>query len=203
MEIEEEDNTLKTVKYPMKVDLIPTTDAETEAALVEGSLHCDHGDGVHASLMTTKSALSDNAARATSRKVIELQQLEATTLQELSEEALRQAPNRLEHAARTWTGLSEEQRKVVAAGKGMHELGCTGHSSCLYIAESHKTTEKPVLEENVVRDVAINIIQRSLWRCPRKNKKNILMLKLTAVATGERDNTGPIRFSTQSLLRQM
>ena len=135
-------------------------------------MHCEHGDGVHASLMTTKSALSDNAARATSRAVIGLQQKQAVELRKLSDAALRQAPKELEHAARTWLELTPEQRNVVEDGTGTSELGCIGHSFNLTVEASVKTTEKVVLEANIVRDLAVNVIQRAMWNCPRKKKKH-------------------------------
>ena len=139
-------------------------------------MHCKHGEGVSASLMTLKSLTSDNAARATSREVIELQKKQAAELRKLSDEALRQAPKRLEHAAKTWLAMSEEQRKVVEKGTGTHELGCTGHSLNLTIDDSHKKTEKPVLEANIVRDLAVNAIHRATWRCLFNKKQSSLGL---------------------------
>jgi hypothetical protein len=158
--------------------LRPTT--ILKAKLVEGAMHCEHGDGVHASLMTVKSLCSDNAARATTRAVIGLQQMQAAELRKLSDEALRQAPKRLEHAAKTWLAMSEEQRKVVEEGTGTHELGCTGHSLNLTIEDFHKKTEKAVLEANIVRDLAVNAIQRAMWRC-LFNKKQRSLNKLKVV----------------------
>jgi hypothetical protein len=91
--------------------------------------------------MTTKSLMSDNAARATSRAVIGLQQKQAAEMRKLSDEPLRQAPKRLEHAAKTWLAMSEEQRKVVEEGTGTHELGCTGHSLNLTIDDAQEDGE--------------------------------------------------------------
>ena len=167
-------------------------------------MHCEHGDGVHASLMTTKSLTSDNAARATSRAVIDLQQKQAAELRMLSDEALRQAPKRMEHAARTWLGMTPEQRKVVEDGTGTSECGCIGHSSNLTVEASVKTTEKVVLEANIVRDLAVNVIQRAMWNCPKKKKKHFFkeqffIKKLTATASvGDSGGPTPCAFTTGS-----
>ena len=72
--------------------------------------------------------------------------------------------------------MSEEQRKVVEKGTGTHELGCTGHSLNLTIDDSHKKTEKPVLEANIVRDLAVNAIHRATWRCLFNKKQSSLGL---------------------------
>jgi hypothetical protein len=167
---------------------------------VEEAMHCEHGDGVHASLMTTKSLTSDNAARATSRAVIDLQQKQAAELRMLSDEALRQAPKRMEHAARTWLGMTPEQRKVVEDGTGTSECGCIGHSSNLTVEASVKTTEKVVLEANIVRDLAVNVIQRAMWNCPKKKKKHFFIKKLTATASvGDSGGPTPCAFGFPAL----
>ena len=111
--------------------------------------------------MRVASGTSDNAARATTRavgarKVKEIGVVEA--LQQISREALEQAPLELEHAARAWAAMSDAQREV--AKKGLHELGCGGHSLNLTIDDSHKRTENPTLEACVVRDLAGNVIRR-------------------------------------------
>jgi len=59
-------------------------------------------------------------------------------LQQISREALEQAPLGLEHAARAWEAMSDAQREV--AKKGLHELGCGGHSLNLTIDDSDKQT---------------------------------------------------------------
>ena len=76
--------------------------------------------------------------------------------------------------------MSEEQRKVVENGTGTHELGCTGNSLNLTIEDSHKKTEKAVLEANIVRDLAVNAIHRVTWKF-LFNEKQRSLGKLTAV----------------------
>lgn len=152
---------IQVVEFPVKFDLLPTGDAVTEAKLMQKSLHSDLGSGVHASLLTVDSASSDNAARKTSCKARELKVGEVDQLKAMSDEALRQAPDELAHAAQAWLQMTETQRSVA---HNLHELGCTGHSVNLTIEDSHKKTEKSVLEANVVRDLAVNVIQRFFIR---------------------------------------
>ena len=158
----EEGEGMIVVEMPVKFDLLPAGDADTEADLVEKSLHSDLGDGVHASLLHVVSNTSDNAARATSRGVADRKAKLVEQLQAMSAAALEQAPDELAHAATLWSEMSEEQRKVAHT---CHELGCTGHSVNLTIDDSHKKTEKEVLEKNVERDLAIITIQRFGWHC--------------------------------------
>ena len=56
--------------------------------------------------------------------------------------------------------MSEEQRKVAESVQGMMELGCAGHSVNLTLDDSHKKSERDTLEANIVRDLAVNVLQR-------------------------------------------
>ena len=157
------------VEMPVKFDLLPSGDAETEAKLVEQSLHSDLGDGVHTSLVGANvvSSTSDNAARKTSRVLADLKEKEVEMLKQMSDAALQQAPAELQEAAQAWLDMGEEQQKVAHQ---CHELGCTGHSVNLTIDDSHKKTEKAVLEKNVERDLATAMIQRWAWQITRGPK---------------------------------
>jgi len=157
--------------FPVKFDLLPSGDAKTEAALIQKSLKSDLGSGVYASLVTTVSATSDNAARATTRVLRELKQKELASLEALSSAALADAPKELRHAAEAWSAMSDEQREVAKTMQGLAELGCAGHSVNLTIEDSHKKTEKDTLEANVVRDLAVNVLQRFYGGHVRPNMK--------------------------------
>jgi hypothetical protein len=154
-------------QFPVKFDLLPTGEAATEASIAKSALGSDLGSGVYASLVTVVSATSDNAARVTSRELRELRHLELKSLRELSDEALKQAPEKLRHAAEAWLAMSEEQREVAESIQGLAELGCAGHSVNLTIEDSHKKSERESLEANVVRDLAVNVLQRFYGRFVR------------------------------------
>ena len=146
-------------------------------------MSCEHGDGIHASLVTAAAASSDNAARATSRKLQELKAQEIAFIKSLSDQALAEAPNQLVHAAQAWLKSSPEQRKVA---EKLHELGCSGHSINLTLDDSHRKTEREVLEANVVRDLAANIIANShfLAKYRRERRQQGLAINYWACRTG-------------------
>ena len=102
----------------MKFDLLPSGDTAT-ASVVQGSLHTDLGGGVYASLVTVMlSAASENVARATTRDLRELKHKELRSLRELSDVALKAAPEKLRHATEAWLAMSEEQQEVAESSQG-------------------------------------------------------------------------------------
>ena len=63
--------------------------------------------------------------------------------------------------------MSEEQRKVAGSTQGLAELSCAGHSVNLAIGDPHKKSERESPGANVVRGLAVNVIQRFYGRLVR------------------------------------
>jgi hypothetical protein len=117
--------------------------------------------------VTVVSAMSDNAARATTRKLRELKHKEPKSPHGLSGVALKAAPEKLRHAAEAWLAMSEEQQEVAEGTQGLVELGCAGHSVNLAIEDSHKKSERESPVANAVHGLAVNVLRRPNERFAR------------------------------------
>ena len=104
------------------------------------------------------SCSSDGAARATTRAIAELRKTELDEAQKAVDSHLEEHPEELKEAIAAYLDMSDEQREQAET---MHELGCAGHALNLVTDDSWKKSEKTVIKENMARDRAAVIIQRS------------------------------------------
>ena len=152
------------VTFPLKFEILKNGKAATEAAVVQASLHSSLCGGVTASLLNTKTALSDNAAKATSRAIGDLKAAEVAEIKALFEQQVTEFPERLEAAKNEWVKLSPEQKECAHR---MIVLTCTGHGVNLTIEDFWAKSEQTSHAENLARYRASLVItsffQRYSW----------------------------------------
>lgn len=156
-ELVDDDGEVFIVDVPLKFEVCPSGEAVHEAKHVEEALHSTLCGGLHGTLLTTSSAISDNAARATSREIEKLKAAEYERVVKLVKEHMAEHPADMQPAIDAYLAMTPEQREHASE---LHELGCTSHSLNLTTDDCWKQSEKAALESCMVRDRAARIIQR-------------------------------------------
>lgn len=156
-ELVDENGEVFIVDVPLKFEVCPSGEAVHEAKHVEEALHSTLCGGLHGTLLTTSSAISDNAARATSRQIEVLKAAEYDRVVKMVKEHVADHPADMQPAIDAYLAMTPEQREHASE---LHELGCTSHSLNLTTDDCWKQSEKAALEACMVHDRAARIIQR-------------------------------------------